>query len=71
MKRRVMIQADEELLAQAYKAASERGISFPQLVRDALENELGGRAREPLLSTGAVDSGGSARRRRYRPDAWR
>jgi hypothetical protein len=71
MKRRVMIQADEALLAQARKAASRRGISFPQLVRDALEHELAVRGREPLSSTGTIDSAGNARQREYRPDAWR
>jgi hypothetical protein len=71
MKRRVMIQADEALLDRARKIARQRGISFPQLVRDALEHELGGRAREPLSSTGTIDSAGNARRREYRPDAWR
>jgi hypothetical protein len=71
MKRRVMIQADEALLARARKAASQRGITFPQLIRDALEHELGMRSREPLSSTGTVDSGGNARQREYQPDAWR
>lgn len=66
-----MIQADETLLVRARKAASERGISFPQFVRDALENELGAGAREPLSATGTIASGGKARRREYRPDAWR
>jgi hypothetical protein len=40
MKRRVMIQADEGLLTRARRVAGERGITFPQLVRDALEHEL-------------------------------
>jgi hypothetical protein len=66
-----MIQADEALLARARKAASQRGVSFPQLVRDALEHELGVHRREPLSSTGTIDSGGKARWREYRPDAWR
>lgn len=66
-----MFQADELLLTRARKTASERGITFPQLVRDALEHEIGLRAREPLSSTGTVDSGGTARRRDYEPDAWR
>ena len=69
--KRVMIQADEALLARARKAAMQRGVSFPQLVRDALEHELGDRVREPLASTGAVDSGGTARKREYQSDAWR
>jgi hypothetical protein len=71
MKRRVMIQADEVLLAQARKAAGERGITFPQLVRDALEHELGVSEPAPLSATGSVDSVGKARLREYQPDAWR
>ena len=38
--RRVMIQADDNLLDRAQRAARERGVTFPQLVRDALEREL-------------------------------
>lgn len=71
MKRRVMVQADDALLERARKVASERGVSFPQLVRDALEREL---ARDPegaLSCLGVVDSGGRARAREYRPDPWR
>jgi hypothetical protein len=71
MKRRVMIQADESLLARARKVAGERGVTFPQLVRDALERELGDGDPGPLSSAGAIDSRGEARRREYRPDAWR
>jgi hypothetical protein len=66
-----MIQADEALLARARKVAGERGITFPQLVRDALEHELSVHRSAPLSSTGTVDSGGKARRREYQPDAWR
>jgi hypothetical protein len=71
MKRRVMIQADEELLARARKVAGERGVSFPQLVRDALEHELDDAAGGPLSATATIDSGGKARQREYQPDAWR
>lgn len=71
MKRRVMIQADESLLARARKAAGERGVTFPQLVRDALEHELRDADPGPLTSAGAIDSGGKARKREYRPDTWR
>ena len=66
-----MIQADETLLARARNAASQRGVTFPQLVRDALEHEIGSRVGEPLASTGAVDGGGGARAREYQPDPWR
>lgn len=71
MKRRVMIQADESLLARAHKLAGQRGVTFPQLVRDALEHELRDADPEPLTCAGTVDSGGHARQREYRPDAWR
>ncbi|MDQ6819700.1 MAG: ribbon-helix-helix domain-containing protein [Actinomycetota bacterium] len=71
MKRRVMVQADDELLERARRLAGERGVTFPQLVRDALEREL---ARDPdggLSCVGVVDTGGRAREREYRPDPWR
>ena len=71
MKRRVMIQAEESLLARARRAASERGVTFPQLVREALEHELRDATPGPLSCAGTVDSGGEARKRAYRPDAWR
>lgn len=71
MNRRVMIQADEALLSRARNVASDRGITFPQLVRQALEHEIGLRSREPLSSTGVVESGGAARQREYQPDTWR
>ena len=56
--KRVMIQADPALLARAREAATRRGISFPQLVRDALEHELAGAGPQPApTSIGAFDSG--------------
>lgn len=68
-----MIQAERALLERARRAARERGVTFPQLVRDALEHELGPRAGRPrrLESAGVVSTGGSARQRAYEPDAWR
>jgi hypothetical protein len=70
---RVMIQADRALLERARRAARERGVSFPQLVRDALEHELASRRgpQRPLTSVGAVSTGGEARRREYAPEPWR
>jgi hypothetical protein len=70
---RVMIQADRTLLERARRAARERGVTFPQLVRDALEHELGPTSGAPnqLSSTGAISTGGRARERAYEPDAWR
>lgn len=70
--KRVMIQADDGLLERARRAARERGVTFPQLVREALEHELGQRFHSPRLScVGVISTAGQARRRVYEPDAWR
>lgn len=45
--RRMMFQADDELLARAKRRADERGVSVAQLVRDALEKELGNAGQTP------------------------
>jgi len=37
----MMIQADEALLDRARRRAADRGVSVAQLVREALERELG------------------------------
>lgn len=56
--KRVMVQADPALLERAQHAARERGITFPQLVRDALEHELADEGPQPPpTSIGAFDSG--------------
>jgi hypothetical protein len=56
--KRVMIQADAVLLERARHAARERGVSFPQLVRDALERELSETGPQPpLASIGMFESG--------------
>jgi hypothetical protein len=70
---RVMIQADRELLEQARRAAHERGVTFPQLVREALAHELAARAEppRPLSCVGVIRTGGQARGRAYEPDEWR
>ena len=70
---RVMIQADRALLERARRAARERGVSFPQLVRDALEHELATRAERPrrLSCSGVMSTEGRARERAYEPDVWR
>lgn len=48
--KRMIIQADERLLDRARDAAHSRGISVAQLVRDALERELGNtRRRKPRV----------------------
>lgn len=68
-----MIQADAALLERARRAARERGVTFPQLVREALEHELAARSGAPrrLSCAGVISTGGGAREREYEPDAWR
>ncbi len=39
--KRFMVQADEELIERAKRRAADRGISVAQLVREALEREVG------------------------------
>jgi len=68
--RRVMIQADDELLERARAAARRRGVSFPQLVREALEGELGSSDAPAPRSVGVVQHG-RLRERSYEPDRWR
>lgn len=53
-----MIQADAVLLERARNAAEQRGITFPQLVRNALEHELADEGPQPPpTSLAAFDSG--------------
>lgn len=68
-----MFQADSALLERAQRAARERGVSFPQFVRDALEHELSTRSTVPpsLSCVGVIETGGAARGRSYEPDPWR
>jgi len=68
-----MIQADRVLLERARRAARERGVTFPQLVRDALEHELGPGSGSPprLGSAGVIRTNGAARQGSYEPDPWR
>jgi hypothetical protein len=56
--KRMMIQADERLLERARRRAAERGVSVAQVVRDALEKELGYEQAPPppLACIGAVSS---------------
>ncbi len=73
MMQRVMIQAERSLLDRAQLAAHERGVSFPQLVREALERELAINATsiKPLACAGIISTGGKARKGLYEPDTWR
>lgn len=47
--RRMMIQADDELLDRAKRRAAERGVSVAQLVREALERDLGPTVPAPAI----------------------
>jgi hypothetical protein len=75
--KRVMVQAEPALLERARHAARRRGISFPQLVREALEHELAAEGPQPpLQSIGAFESGRSDLSRRadageYEPPPFR
>jgi hypothetical protein len=54
----MMIQADEALLDRARRRAADRGVSVAQLVREALERELGPSAPPPdIRCAGAFGSG--------------
>ena len=71
--KRMMIQADEGLLRRARRAAARRGVSIAQLVRDALEHELGPERQPPPLWTGKFrsatgDLSERASRDEYEPD---
>jgi hypothetical protein len=74
-----MIQAEPELLARAKRRAAERGVSVAQVVRDAMEHDLGSADEErippPLTCIGAFASGRSdlselASGDFYEPDPW-
>lgn len=81
MMQRLMIQAEPELLERAKRRASERGVSVAQVVREAMEHELGPAEEEepippPLLCIGIARSGRSDLSRRasedeYEPEPFR
>lgn len=53
-----MIQAEEALLDRAKRRAADRGVSVAQLVREALERELGPASPTPdVRCAGAFSSG--------------
>lgn len=58
-----MIQAEPELIERTKRRASERGVSVAQVVREAMEHELGPASDEeerippPLTCIGALRSG--------------
>jgi hypothetical protein len=61
MMQRLMIQAEPELVERAKRRAAERGVSVAQVVREALEHELGADREEslapPLKHIGVFASG--------------
>jgi hypothetical protein len=78
MMKRFVLQADDALLDRARDVAHERGVSIAQVVRDALEKELGptqSRPRSRLI--GAFESGErdnarkASRAPRVPPRPWR
>ena len=73
----MMFQAEDELLIRARRIAHERGVSVAQLVRDALEKELGGSDSAPLMPKvigagrcGRDDLSELAGADVYEPDPW-
>jgi hypothetical protein len=78
MMQRLMIQAEPELIQRAKRRATERGISVAQVVREAMQHELGPneeRIPPPLTCIGAFSSGRSdlselASGDFYEPDPW-
>lgn len=52
--RRMMIQADEELLDRAKRRAAERGVSVAQVVREAIERDLGPATPPPKIACAAA-----------------
>lgn len=81
MMQRLMIQAEPELVARARRRASERGVSVAQVVREAMEHELGPneadeRIPPPLTCIGIGRSGRTDLSRLasedvYEPEPWR
>jgi hypothetical protein len=51
------VEIEADLLKRARRAARERGVAVPQLVREALEHELGGSAPEPGQTSPSKDEG--------------
>jgi hypothetical protein len=80
MMQRLMIQAEPELVERVKRRARERGVSVAQVVREAMEHELGSVEEEqippPLTCIGAFDSGRSdlselASENVFMPLSWR
>jgi len=81
MMQRLMIQAEPELVQRTKRRARERGVSVAQVVREAIERELGSTAEDerippPLSCIGAFRSGRSDLSRLasgdiFEPEPWR
>jgi predicted DNA-binding protein len=57
MMQRFMIQAEPELVERTRRRARERGVSVAQVVREAIEHELGDEVAQPPFSLiGAFES---------------
>jgi hypothetical protein len=74
--KRMMIQAEDALLERAKRRAADRGVSVAQLVREALERELGPASPTPdVRCAGAFSSGQGDLARRagddYEPPSFR
>jgi hypothetical protein len=71
------VEIDTELLERARRVARERGVAVPQLVREALEHEMGVEEPQPPFSLiGAFSAGRSdlselASRDEYKPPPFR
>jgi hypothetical protein len=57
--RKMSVEIEAELVERARRVAAERGMAVPQLVREALEHEMGGEEGEqpPVTCIGMFDSG--------------
>jgi hypothetical protein len=75
--KRFIIQADEELIERARGEAQRRGVSIAQVVRDALQRELGPAKRPRTKLIGAFRSAAPTDARelseagRVPPRSWR
>ncbi|MSO40977.1 MAG: ribbon-helix-helix protein, CopG family [Solirubrobacterales bacterium] len=73
--KRMLFQAGEDLLERARRRARERGVSVSQIVREALERELGDGAPPALTCIGAGEGTGESLAERveelWEPDPWR
>ena len=55
--RKVLIQADEELIERAKERAAQRGVSFARFAREAIEKEVGPQREKRTQLIGAFESG--------------